>query len=104
MMVCAEFFNIADQAQKKYEHTNRNRILQSISGNSVFGMLSSLDFLSKSSIMISVLKSYRFVDGEFITKDDVKMDKTAMSDYEYKQKLNKFKLFIKALGKCFVFR
>ena len=93
MMVCAEFFNISDQAQKKYEHTNRNRILQSISGNSVFGMLSSLDFLSKSSIMISVLKSYRFVDGEFITKDDVKMDKAAMSDYEYKQKLNKFKLF-----------
>lgn len=43
--------------------------------------------------MISVLKSYRFVDGEFITKDDVKMDKAAMSDYEYKQKLNKFKLF-----------
>jgi hypothetical protein len=35
----------------------------------VFGLLSSVDFISKSCIALSVLNSFRFVDGEFISED-----------------------------------
>ena len=37
--------------------------------NWVYGMMTTSDWIIKSQILDSVLLSFRFVDGEFITKD-----------------------------------
>lgn len=71
MMKLAEHFNVADQMGRKFEHTNRNRLLNAVGINFIYGGLSMADFIAKSSIMVTVLHSYRFVDGEFMTKSDM---------------------------------
>jgi len=65
---------------KSYSHTNRNknllgRVVQGIYEHSIYGIMSSLDFLIKSQIACSVLFSYRYLDGQFMTKNDIKNDR-----------------------------
>jgi hypothetical protein len=46
-----------------------NRGVRTASENGVFGFMSGLDFMSKSAIAVSILHSFRFVDGEWVTED-----------------------------------
>lgn len=78
LMVMMETFDIADQFTNKFKDTNRSRILHAIYKNSIFGMLSAGDYLIKSQIAVSTLMSYRYVDGQFITKDDIRMQASQM--------------------------
>lgn len=66
-----EMFNLANQFERKFKHSNWNRLQKAIYENSVYGMLASADFLAKSTILVSVLHSFRFVDGKFVNKDDI---------------------------------
>lgn len=92
MMLCAEEFDISDQAQRKWEASNRNRLLQSVNKNSIFGFLSTTDFISKSIIMKSILKSHHLYNGEFISKADLQdMRYTFSSDKEFKKALKEWK-------------
>ena len=69
-IVCiAEYYNVANQLERKYKGQNRNPFVDAVYRNSVFGLLSSVDFISKSCIALSVLNSFRFVNGEFVSKD-----------------------------------
>ena len=66
-----ERFNLANQFERKTHHTNMNRLSRVVYENSVFGMLSSADFLAKATILVSVLHAFRLVDGEFVNKDGI---------------------------------
>ena len=72
MMLMAEHYNIAGQAERKWEGTNRNRIVQAAYKNSVFGFLSTVDFWSKSIIMVSILMNHHYVDGKFLSREDIR--------------------------------
>ena len=71
LMKLSEHFNVADQMSRKFEHTNRNRLINAVGINFIYGGLSTADFIAKSTIMVTVLHSYRYVDGEFMTKSDM---------------------------------
>lgn len=71
LMVTMEHYNISNQGTRKYQHSNRNRVQNAIVDNSTYGFLSGLDFFSKSQVAVTVLMSYRYVNGEFVTKEDI---------------------------------
>lgn len=69
LMVIDEFYNVQNQLEKKLSHSNINRGLKVAKEQYVFGLMSGLDFVSKSGIAVSILHSFRFVDGEWVSKD-----------------------------------
>lgn len=73
LMVLAEYFNISDQGKRKYKNTNWNRLANAMNDNWCFGMLTGLDFIIKSNIMVSTLMSYKLLDGHFTTEEDIKL-------------------------------
>lgn len=88
MMLLMEEFDTSNQGENKTKHTNRHRLVRGILGNITFGFLSSFDFIAKSNIMVATLKSHRYVDGDFVTKDDIKNMRTDIGEAEYRRKLN----------------
>lgn len=89
-------YNMMGAQEHSYSHTNRNknlfgRIVQGIYEHSIYGLMSSMDFLIKSQIALSVLYSYRFIDGKFMTKNDIKNNRWMHGDTKEQQKewLNK---------------
>lgn len=88
LMLCAETFEIANQLERKYLHTNRNRALESIVRNSVYGMLSTVDFQSKSIIMVSMLMSHHYVESQkkFMSPEDIRLSRyLCKNDNEFKK-------------------
>lgn len=89
-----EFFNISEQGTRKFRDTNMNRFVAGVKHNWLFGMMTMADYLVKAQILDSVLMSFRYVDGEFITKDMIvnryyKMGTFTGGD-EYKAKIRQF--------------
>ena len=72
-MLIMEMCNVSNQLSKKYQNTQRNRIIEALNRNCIFGFMSTFDYIMKAQITTSVLMSYRYVDGKFITKDDIRM-------------------------------
>ena len=72
MIVMAEHYKIASQAERKFEGTNRNRLLNIVSKHSVFGFLSTVDFWSKSIIMTSILMNHHYINGKFLSREDMR--------------------------------
>ena len=97
LMVLAERLNVADQLSKKIKGSNRYKIADIVSKNSLYGMMSKLDFFVKSNVMVSVLMSYRYVDGKFITKDEIRMNQHIAGQQGHKKwRKEQFKKFKKA--------
>ena len=90
LMLLMREFNAAQQGEKVGQHTNRNILVQGIIGNLTFGFMSGFDFLSKSNILVSTMKAHKFVDGEFLTFDDIERLRTKLSDEEYSNKLTRW--------------
>lgn len=82
-----EYFNVADSADRKSENTNRNRLINMITENSIFGFLTAGDFLAKGSMMAAILHSYRFVDGQFLTKEDIRIRYRDLDKAAFKEKM-----------------
>lgn len=92
MMVMAEVFDVAGQMERKYEGTNRNRFVQAIYKNSVFGMLSSVDFIQKCTIMVSILMNHHYVNGKFISREDLRNSRYLYSSKEeFNKAMNEWK-------------
>lgn len=66
-----EYYNLTGQSIDKFRNTNRNRYVNALMHNWVYGMMTTADWIIKSQILDSVLLSFRYVDGEFITKDQL---------------------------------
>ena len=66
-----EYFNITDQGNKKFLDTRINRIAGALKRNFIYGMMTMSDYLIKSQILDSVLLSFRYIDGEFMTRDQI---------------------------------
>lgn len=66
-----EYYNLTGQSINKFRNTNRNRYVNALMHNWVYGIMTTSDWIIKSQILDSVLLSFRFVDGEFITKDQL---------------------------------
>lgn len=81
-----ERFNLANQFERKTHHTNMNRLSRVVYENSVFGMLSSADFVAKANVLVSVLHSFRLVDGKFINKDGIYRNAAKISDTNAREK------------------
>lgn len=58
LVVLMETYNVSNQGSRKIKHTNRNRVVNSITENWCFGLMTSMDFIVKSNIMLTVLMSY----------------------------------------------
>lgn len=86
-----EMFGISDQLRRKYTHSNRSEIINAVNDNWCYGAMTMTDFVVKSQIMNSVLMSYRFYNGEFCTKEDLKINYINKSYKEYKQALKEWK-------------
>lgn len=82
MMLMAEHYNIANQAERKWEGTNRNKIIQAAYKNTIFGFLSTVDFISKSIIMTSILMNHHYVDGKFLSREDIRNSRYLYSSKE----------------------
>ena len=89
IVVIAEHYNVSNQLQRKYKGQNRNPFVDAIYRNSVFGLLSSVDFISKSCIALSVLNSFRFVDNEFVSKDLIYRNAAMLPKDKREEYLNK---------------
>ena len=84
-------YNMMGAQEHSYAHTNRNknlfgRIIQGIYEHSIYGLMSSMDFLIKSQIALSVLYSYRYIDGKFMTKNDIRNNRWMHGDTKQQQK------------------
>lgn len=73
LMVLAETYNLSNQLSRKYKHSNRNRAFNAINENWCFGMMTSLDFVIKTNIMLTVIMSYQMYNGEFLTEEELKL-------------------------------
>ena len=87
LMIVMEYFNIADQGKRKYEHVNRSRLVNAVNDNWCFGMLTGLDFVIKSNIATSTLYSFRYYKGEFTTKEDLLANMAGKSTQEVESAL-----------------
>ena len=85
LMLITEYFNVADQGERKLNHSNRNRFINGIADNIHFGMLSGFDFLIKSQITVSTLLSFHYYNGEFCSFEDMIINTKDMSSNERKQ-------------------
>lgn len=85
VMLLAEMFDVANQRKRKFTFSNRSRIVRFLD-NWCFGGLTSIDFMSKSTIMVTILMSHRYMDGQFLSKEDV-LNKLESSTEEGKNKL-----------------
>lgn len=89
-----ELFNVSEQGTRKFRDTNMHRLIAGVKHNWLFGMLTMVDYLIKAQILDSVLMSFRFVDGEFITKDMIVNKYYKMGTFtggdEYKAKIRQF--------------
>lgn len=85
VMLLAEYFDVANQLKRKFEHSNRSRIIRLLD-NWCFGGLVAVDFASKSTIMTTILMAHRYMDGKFLSKEDV-LNKLEASTEEGKKKL-----------------
>lgn len=97
--VIMEQFDIAEQGSLIQHDTDRNRLGMYLWQNHIYGIMRRLDWLSKGTIMQSVLRSYRYVDGEFTTDSNLKLHRLEMSEEEYKRKMNAYKS-AKSLWDC----
>lgn len=90
-----ELFNLADQAEKKYRHTNRNVVANQLIENWAFGMLSTADYLSKGTILDATLAAHRYFEGKFVSKDDIRRlysDKNSITGGDkYQEALEKWR-------------
>jgi hypothetical protein len=86
LMNIMERFNLANQFERKTSHTNMNRAARIAYENSVFGLLSSADFLSKATILASVMHAFRLVDGEFVNVDAIYRNAAKIEDESARSK------------------
>lgn len=94
VMLLAEMFDVSNQLKRKFKNSNRSRFVRFLD-NWCFGMLTTCDFASKSTIMVTVLMSHRYMDGKFLSREDV-LNKLEASTKEGRDRLlNKWKE-----GKC----
>lgn len=91
LMLLMEECDLTNQMERKFKYSDRNRGFGVISKNYVYGYLTLGDFFIKSQIMISEFMSYRYVDGEFVTKSDLYYDRKQLGEEEFKRKLKQFK-------------
>ena len=85
-----EEYNIAGQLDIKGKNSNRNRWLEIISRHAIFGGLTLADYLSKGHVMESVLMSYKYIDGHFVTKTDVIINNMGKSESEIKAAIKQY--------------
>ena len=85
-----EMFGISDQLRRKYTHSNRSEIINAVNDNWCYGAMTMTDFVIKSQIMNSVLMSYRFYNGEFCTKEDLKINYINKPYKEYKEAIKEW--------------
>lgn len=92
MMLMTEHYDIANQAQKKWLHTNQNRLVRAAYDNSIFGFLSTTDFIMKSIIMVSILMNHHYVNGTFVSREDIRNSRHLyQSKEEFKKALNEWR-------------
>lgn len=91
LMLLMEMMDMSSQSDRKTEHANRNRVLQMLYKNSTFGLLSAADIMSKSTIMVATLLSYRLVNGQFMTKHMIEESRADLGEEKYKELMKEFK-------------
>lgn len=90
-VLIAEEFNLAEQRERKYKYADRNILLRSFLMHSTFGFMSAGDFLAKTSIADAMLRSYKYVDGKFVTFKNIQDMRMQLTPDQYLQKIDQYK-------------
>lgn len=90
LMLLMEQINMSSQMDRKFKYNDRNRLARTVSGNYIYGFLSSLDFFIKSQIAVTEHMAYKFVDGEFMTLSDLYYNRKYIGENAFYDKLKKF--------------
>lgn len=75
LQLAMQMTNVAGQIEKRWQNTRLSAPVRSFIHNWCFGFMGTADYLSKANIMVSVMKEYRLVNGEFMTRDDIEMNR-----------------------------
>lgn len=91
LQLLLEHLDMMDMFEKKYRLSNRSKLLNAINENKAFGFLTAQDYYSKAQIAVATVMSYRFVDGQFITQEDIHNRRFRLGEKKYKEFLDKWK-------------
>lgn len=80
LSVIDEFYNVSNMLNKKLQDSNVNRPFKVFFQHAIFGGMASADFIIKNSIALSILYSYRWVNGEFYSKDRIYREASKIED------------------------
>lgn len=85
-------YNVADQLQASYKNSNRFGVLEKINRHWLYGGMTMFDYIAKGHIAEAVLMSYKYVDGQFMSKEDVIMNAiyNNLSEEETQQQMKKY--------------
>lgn len=87
----AEYYGLAEQYENSLKHLQHNRLFRIIEDHSIFGLMTMSDYIAKTTIAEGILRSFRYVDGEFITHQLIENRRLAYGEDVYKQKLKEYK-------------
>lgn len=87
----ASYYGLAEQYENAYKHLERNWITRTILDHSIFGMMTMSDYVTKTTIGEGILRAYRFVDGEFITRQKIEDRRVSYGEELYKSKIKAYK-------------
>ena len=85
-----EYFDLGGQYESKMSNTSDAYLVKLFKENYIWGMLKLQDNAVKMSVMIATLHSFRLVNGEFITKEDI-IRKNWKDDYAKQEQLAEYR-------------
>ncbi len=91
MLVVMKDFGLANQWENSTQHTNRIRVVQAAFKQSVYGLMSACDIMSKQHIAQSSLRAHHLVNGEFLTKYDIQLNRFKNGENWYNDAMKQYK-------------
>ena len=91
MLVVMKDFGLANQWENTTQHTNRIRAIQATYKQSIYGLMSACDVMSKQHIAQSALRAHHFVNGEFLTKYDIQINRFKNGEDWYNDAMKQYK-------------
>nr|DAU12145.1 MAG TPA: hypothetical protein [Caudoviricetes sp.] len=87
LQLLLERLDMMEMFEKKYRLSNRSKLINAINENKTFGFLTAQDYYSKAQIAVATVMSFRYVDGQFMSQEDIHNRRFRLGEEKYKQLL-----------------
>lgn len=91
LQLLLERLDMMEMFEKKYRLSNRSKLINAINENKTFGFLTAQDYYSKAQIAVATVMSFRYVDGQFMSQEDIHNRRFRLGEEKYKRLLQKWK-------------